>query len=162
MQLDSKLIFAWQQAVTAAAASAINTTVPPYAQGVVDIGIARNIGVGTEKLYLVVACTTAMTDGGSDSTITPSLRTSATIAGALGTNPSLNGTVNTLLTLPAFAAVSPAGTLLVAPLPPATYLQYLDVYLTPGNGNLTTGSFSAFICSDVDLQTYYASGFNAN
>ena len=172
MILDSRLIFAWQQAYTAAAATAYSASTTPASQGVLDLGTVptstnsaitnpnRNIGVGTMKLYLVVLCTLAMTDIGSDSTATPSLRTSATITGAIGTNPALNGTVNTLQTLPAFAALSAIGTMLVAPLVPATYLQYIDVYMTMANGNLTTGSFSSWLATDVDLQTYYAEGFN--
>ena len=162
MILDSQLIFAWQQAVTATAASVYNSAVQPNAAGVVDLTIARNIGVSTDKLYLVVDCTTAMTDTGSDSTITPSLRTSATITGAIGVNPALSGTINTLLTGNAFAALSPVGTRQIYVLPPAAYLEFTDVYFTTANGNLTTGSFSAYIVTDVDQQTYYAEGFNPN
>ncbi len=157
MILDSQLILAWQQAVTATAASVANSTVQPNAQGIVDLTIGRNIGVGTDKLYLVVQCTTAMTDGGSDSTVTASLRTSATQASA-----ALTGSPATISTLPVFPALSPAGTQVVTVLDPATYLQYLDVYFTVANGNLTTGSFSAFIVTNLDQQTYYKEGFNPN
>jgi hypothetical protein len=157
MILDSQLIFAWQQAVTASAASIASTTVQPNAQGIVDITKGRNIGVGTDKLYLVVVCTADMTDAGSDSTITPTLRTSATQASA-----ALTGTINTLTSLPAFPALSKAGTMSITTLDPAAYLEYLDVYFTAGNGNLTTGSFSAFITTNIDQQTYYAEGFSPN
>ena len=157
MILDNQLVLAWKQAVTAAAASAAtNNTDGTYnAVGIIDMVKARNIGVGTTKLYLVVDCTTAMTDGGSDSTLTPSLRTSATAAAN-----ALTGTINTLLTGSAFAALSPAGTRQIYVLPPAAYLEFIDVYFTPANGNLTAGSFSAYLTTDVDQQTYYAEGFN--
>ena len=161
MILDSQLIFAWQQAVTGNAASVFNSAIQPNAQGVVDLTIGRNIGVGTDKLYLVVLCTTAMTDASSDSTITATLRTSATITGAIGVNPALSGTITTVATFPAaFPALTKAGVSMVTTLDPGTYLEYLDVYFTVANGNLTTGSFSAFITTNVDLQTYYKEGFS--
>lgn len=163
MQLDSNLIFAWEQAVTAAAASAQYTTAAPYAAGVVDASIARNLGAGAHKLYLVVLCTAAMTDAGSDSTVTPSLRTSATITGSMGSTPALSGSPATILTGTAFAALSAAGTMQVYVLPPSnSYLEYLDVYFTVANGSLSTGAFSAFITTDVDMQYSYAEGFNPN
>ena len=107
MIIDNQLVLAWKQAVTANAASTAtsNTDGTYNAMGIIDLGKARNIGVGTTKLYLVVDCTTAMTDGGSDSTMTPSLRTSATQSAS-----ALTGTVNTLMTGSAFAALSAAGT----------------------------------------------------
>lgn len=151
MLIDGQLEFAKAQAITASAASTYG----------VDISIARNIGVG-QQLYLVVLCTVAMTDSGSDSTVTPSLRTSATATGTgsgTGGTIALTNTINTLATLPAFAATSAAGTTSIIPLPPATYLRYLDVYFTVANGNLTTGSFSAFIVSDTDLQSFYGIGY---
>jgi hypothetical protein len=159
MILDNQLVLAWKQAVTASAASAAtsNTDGTYNAMGIIDLSKARNIGVGTDKLYLVVDCTTAMTDAGSDSTITPSLRTSATQAAN-----ALTGTINTLMTGAAFAALSAAGTRQIYVLPPAAYLQYIDVYFTAANGSLTTGSFSAYITTDVDQQSYYAEGFNPN
>lgn len=98
MYVDAELQFSDAQAVTASAAST----------NIVDLGSPRNIGVGCE-LYLVCAVTTAMTDAGSDSTITVILETddndsfsSATTAQTIGT----------------FAATSAAGTRLVAKLQP--------------------------------------------
>jgi hypothetical protein len=157
MILDSQLIFAWQQAITASAASVASTAVQPNAQGIIDLTLARNIGVGTDKLYLIILCTTAMTDGGSDSTVTVTLRTSATAASSALTN-----SINTISTFTVFPALTKAGISMIQTLDPAAYLQYLDVYFTVANGNLTTGSFSAFIVTNADLQTYYAEGFNPN
>lgn len=152
MLLDSSLQFASAQAVTASAAST----------NAIDINVGRNIGVG-EQLFLVVTCTTAMTDSGSDSTVTPSLRTSAT---ASGSPLALSGTINTLATLPAFPALSPAGTQRIIALPPASadnpYLEYLDVYFTVANGNLTTGSFSAVVTHDIDSNQSYPAGYSVS
>jgi hypothetical protein len=157
MILDNQLVLAWKQAVTVAAASAAtnNTNGTYNAVGIIDMSKARNIGVGTTKLYLVVDCATTMADTNNDATLTPSLRTSATQSGS-----ALTGTINTLMTGSAFAALSPAGTRQVYVLPPAAYLEFIDVYFTPANGSLTAGSFSAYITTDVDQQTYYAEGFN--
>lgn len=155
MLIDSMLMFSDAQAVTASAASSYG----------VDINIARDIGAG-ENLFLVVTCTEDMTDAASDSTITPTLRTSAT---ATGSGSGINGTIAltnsiaTVATLPAFAALSKAGTKKVIALPPSSaYLQYLDVYYTAANGDLTTGKFSAFICKDTDLQTFYKAGYTVS
>ena len=149
MLIDSQLSFASAQAVTASAAST----------NAIDTQNARNLGVG-ESLFLVVTCTAAMTDVGSDSTLTPTLRTSAT---ATGTPLALTGTINTLATLPVFPAISPAGTQRIIALPPASadnpYLEYLDVYFAVANGNLTTGSFSAFITHDIDSNQSYPAGY---
>lgn len=150
MLIDSSLQFSSSQAVTASAAS----------DNIVDTLKARNIGVG-EPLYLVVVCTEAMTDASSDSTVTPTLRTSATATAAAPAG-DLNGTINTLATLPTFAALSAAGTQYIIPLPPATYLRYLDVYYTVANGNLTTGKFTAFITHDIDANQSYAAGYSVS
>jgi hypothetical protein len=155
---DASLIFAEQQVVTASAASAASTAVTPNCVGIVDLGLpnsGRNIGVGSDKLYLVVTCTADMTDASSDTTIAASLRTSATAASG-----ALTGTITTILTLAAFPALTKKGTMIYGVLPSAAYKQYLDVYFTAANGNLTTGNFSAFICTNVPDQAYYAEGFN--
>ena len=155
MILDSQLILGWQQAVTASAATVANSTVQPNAQGIIDLTIARNIGVGTDKLYLVVLCTATMVGAGA--IVTPTLRTSATAASA-----ALTGTINTITTLNALPALSVAGTMVIATLDPVSYLEFLDVYFTVSGGSLTGGAFSAFIATNVDQQTYYAEGFNPN
>lgn len=137
MITDSALVFSSSQAVTASAAST----------DYLDLGAIRDIGTG-ENLYLVVSCTVAMTDSGSDSTVTVTIETddnssfsSATAAQTIGT----------------FAAVSAVGTKLVARLQPFKINErYARVYYTLANGNLTTGSFDALIVKDIDAQAYYA------
>lgn len=150
MILDNQLVLAWKQALTANAASAAtsNTDGTYNAVGIIDNGIARNIGVGTTKLYLVVDVTTAT----AGATITPSVRTSAT-----QTSSALTGTINTLITGSPIAIGSAVGTRQVIVLPPASYLRYIDVYFSATGA---TGSVSAYITTDVDQQTYYAEGFN--
>ena len=152
MIIDNQLVLAWQQALTASAASAAtsNTNGTYNAMGIVDMGKARNIGVGTNKLYLVVDVTTAT----AGATITPSLRTSATAASS-----ALTGTINTLVTGSAIAIGSAVGTRQVIVLPPAAYLEFIDVYFSATGA---TGSVSAYIVTDVDQQTCYAEGFNPN
>jgi len=152
MILDNQLVLAWQQALTASAASAAtsNTNGTYNAMGIIDMGKARNIGVGTGKLYLVVDVTAAT----AGATITPSLRTSATAAAN-----ALTGTINTLVTGSAIAIGAAVGTRQVIVLPPAAYLEFIDVYFSATGA---TGSVSAYIVTDVDQQTYYAEGFNPN
>ena len=98
MRMDAQAIFAENQVVTATAAS----------DNFYNAGIARNLGVG-RPLYVVCLVTNAMTDSGSDSTVTVTLETddndtfaSATVAQTLGT----------------FAALSAIGASLVVMLQP--------------------------------------------
>ena len=152
MLLDTMLQFSNNQAVTASAASTYG----------IDIGIGRNLGAG-EPLFLVTVLTADMTDVGSDTTITPTLRTSATATGSgsgLNGSIALTGSITTLLTQTTFPALSKAGTKVINYLPPSdSYEQYLDVYYTAANGNLTTGNFTSFICKDTDLQHFYPAGY---
>jgi hypothetical protein len=136
MLLDAQLLFSDAQAVTAAAAST-NT---------VDFGAARDMGVG-ENLYVVVVCDVAMTDSGSDSTL----------AVALEGDSSESFTPDYTRTLFTFPATSAAGATKIAKLGPDDLnLRYARLYYTPANGNLTTGSFTAFITNNVQKYTSYA------
>lgn len=149
MIIDSQLQFANAQAITSASAASEN---------IVDISVARDIGAGNQRLYLVVACVETMVGAGA--TVTPSLRTSATATAAAPAG-DLNGTVNTIPTsATAFAALTAAGTQQVIPLPPNSgYLRYIDVYFTLASGTLSAGKFSAFIVADADLQHFYSAGY---
>lgn len=126
------------QAVTATAVS----------EDVIDHRAIRNLGVGEKPLYVVVQVTTAMTDAGSDSTITVTIETddsdtfgSATVSQTLGT----------------FAALSAVGTrLTVAVAHGALNERYSRLRYTTANGNLTTGSFSAVLTADPQAWTAYA------
>lgn len=138
MYMDAQLLFSDAQAVTAAAAST----------NVVDLGVARDIGTGN-SLYVVVTVDVAMTDASSDSTLTVALQGDST------TTFTPDGTRD-LFTIP---AVSAAGAKFIARLDPASaplQYRYIRLYYTPNNGNLTTGSFTAFITTDVDQYVAYA------
>lgn len=136
MYVDALLLFSDAQAVTAAAASS----------SYIDIGSARDLGVG-QQLYVVIVCDVAMTDGSSDSTLTVALYGDST------TTFTPDGS-QTLVTIPALTA---AGTKFVIPVAPGlTNYRYLELYYTPNNGNLTTGSFTAFLTVNPQLDAKYA------
>lgn len=136
MIIDSQLQFSDAQAVTAAAAST----------NVVDLGAVRNIGVG-EDLYLVVACVVAMTDSGSDSTLAVAIEGDSTTT----------FTPDSTKTVINFSAVSAAGTTKIYKLSPDDInLQYMRLKYTPSGGDLSTGSFDAFITKDVSAYQSYA------
>lgn len=135
MLIDLFNQFSDAQAVTA---SAISTNV-------IDANHVSNtlkdLGAG-EELYLCVVCTTAMTDASSDSTVTVTLESDSTA------NLATSATVH--VTLPVFAALSAAGTQRVVAIPQSLlYEQYVGVRYTVANGNLTTGSFTAFLTKEV-------------
>jgi len=139
---DALLLFSDAQAVTAAAAST----------SYVDLKAARNIGVG-EDLFVVLIVDVALTDAGSNSTLTVDLY------GDSSTSFTPDGT-QTLFTVAALAAI---GTKYVARVSPglAAAYRYLELYYTPNNGDLSTGSVTAFITRNPDIASdYYASGFS--
>lgn len=143
MLIDKQNMFSDAQDITASAAST----------NYVDLGAVRNVGVG-EELYLVFVVTTAFTDAGSDSTVTPKLRTDDNTSFSSATD---------LRTYDTFAALSAAGTKKVYKLEPVTdagsYERYLQVYYTVANGNLTTGAISAFLAKDAQAWKAYAAGY---
>lgn len=137
MLFDAMNKFSDAQAVTAAAAST------EY----MDLGIARQIGDG-ENLYVMIVCDVAMTDGSSDSTLAVTLETD---------DNSSFSSATTVQTIGTFAALSAIGAKLIARLQPSTaYERYIRLYYTPANGNLSTGSFTAFLVKDVGNYKAYA------
>lgn len=95
----------------------------------------------------------ALTDSGSNSTVTVDLYGDST------TTFTPDGT-QTLFTIAATAAI---GTKYVARVSPglAANYRYMELYYTMNNGDLTTGSVTAFMCRNPDIaDAYYASGFN--
>ena len=142
MIFDSLLLFSDAQAITAAAAST----------SYVDLKAARNLGVG-EPLFVVLIVDVALTDGSSDSTLTVDLY------GDSSTSFTPDGT-QTLFTVAALSAIGAKYIARVSPGLAANY-RYLQLYYTPNNGNLSTGSVTAFITRNPDIaDSYYASGFN--
>jgi hypothetical protein len=137
MYVDALLLFSDAQAVTAAAGST-NT---------VDLGVVRNVGVG-EELYVVVSVDVAFTDGSSDSTLTVELEGDST-------DTITPDDVQRLFIIPALAA---AGAKYIARISPgfAANYRYLRLKYTPNNGNLSTGSLTAFIANGVEAYSSYA------
>jgi len=138
MYVDAALLFSDAQAVTAAAAST----------NYLDAGAVRDLGTG-ESLYVVCSVDVAMTDASSDSTIAVTLEGDSTSTFTPDAS-------DTLFTFPAVSAV---GTTKIARLDPgmaSLQYRYLQLRYTPANGNLTTGSFTAFITNNIDKYTSYA------
>jgi len=139
---DKENLYSDAQAVTAAAAST----------NLIDHQAARELGVG-EDLYLVVQCDVAMTDAGSDSTLAVILQTDALAA---------MGSPLTVMAVGVFPALSAIGTRFVVRLPAVgdnPWEQFTRVYYTPANGNLTTGSFTAFLTKNPQLDKSYPIGY---
>ena len=143
MYVDAQIQFSDAQAVTASAAST----------NVYDAGSARDLGVG-EELYLVSQLQTAMTDAGSDSTVTVTIETDDNEAFSSAT---------TIQTVGTFPATSAAGTRFVARLQPdAGYERYIRVQYTVANGDLTTGSFDTFVTNNIQAFTAYPIGYTVS
>lgn len=136
MYVDALLLFSDAQAVTATAASTSS----------IDLSAVRDVGTG-EDLYVVVTCDVAMTDASSDSTLAVAIEGDSTTT----------FTPDYTRTLFTFSALSAAGTVKIAKLSPGDVnLRYLQLKYTTASGDLTTGSFTAFITSQVDKWTAYA------
>ena len=143
MYVDAQTLFSDAQAITATAVST----------NIIDFGSARDIGIGQE-LYVVVVVDVVFTDVGSDSTVAVTLETddnegfaSATVVQTIGT----------------FAALTAAGSRLVARLQPdAGWEQYVRANYTVANGNLTTGSLTAFLTVDIQVWTAYPIGYTVS
>lgn len=140
MYVDAQLLFSDGQALTAAAASG----------NYVDLSAARNIGVG-EALYVVVTIDVAFTDASSDSSVAVDLYGDSTTTFTPDAQ-------TRLFTIPAVAA---AGNVYIARISPdfAANYRYLELYYTPANGNLSTGTVTAFIAKDVSAFTAYAKNY---
>lgn len=138
MFMDAQNLFSDAQAITATAAST----------NYIDLQAVRNIGVG-QPLYVVCVVDVAFTDASSDSTLTVALEGDST------TTFSPDATRD----LFTFAALSAAGTVKIAPLQPGggpEGYRYIQLKYTPANGNLSTGSITAFLAVDVQQYTAYA------
>lgn len=140
MYIDGLLRFSNAQAITAAAAST----------DYLDLGVAREVGAG-QKLFIAISVDVAFTDGSSDSTLTVSAYYDSTTSFTPDAS-------EVLCIIPALSAIG-YKRLIPLPILSAGY-QYMQLYYSPNNGNLTTGSVSASIVLNGDLQQYYDSGFS--
>lgn len=141
MILDAQNRFSNAQAVTATAAS---TDLIDLVAAGIDFGIG-------EPLYFLVNVDVAMTDSGSDSTITVTteIDTAANFPSA-----------TTAQTIGVFAATSAIGARLLAGVQPLLHVErFLRLKYTVANGNLSAGSFSAYILTGPQLDKAYADGF---
>lgn len=142
MMIDRQLRFSNDQAVTASAAST----------DLIDLHSATvNLGTG-QPIYWITVCTLAMTDSGSDSTVTAALETD---------DASSFGSATAVQSATAFGATSAAGTRRVVRLDKfSTAERYLRVYYTVANGNLSQGSFTSFLSTSPDDWTAKANGYD--
>lgn len=132
--------FSEAQAVTADAAST----------NLIDLKAARQMGAG-RPLYVVVHCVTAMTDASSDSTCTVTVETDTAAS---------FGSATTAQTIGTFAALAAAGTVIIAPLMVfGTAEAFVRLKYTMANGNLSTGSFTAYLTLDPNIATLYAKNY---
>lgn len=159
MYVDKQTEFSDSQAVTATAISSNVLdlfSVKAGAAAAADISpnTRIDIGEGTGDLYLVVSVPTAITDSGSDATLTVSLE-SADDAG-LTTNAIVHFSTGAL----AFATYATAGTVIVAiRLPAGLYRRYLGVRYTVASGPFTAGALDAYLTPTLQLNRPYKSGF---
>lgn len=140
MIIDKFLMFSEAQALTAAAASTNS----------LDMKAARDIGIG-EDLYVFLNVDVALTDSGSNSTITVALEGDST------TTFTPDGTQQ-LFIVPAVAA---AGSQYFAKISPdfAAQYRYLQLKYTMNNGDLTTGTVTAGICHGIQKSKTYPKGY---
>lgn len=137
MYVDSFLELSSAQAVTATAAST----------NYIDLSEARDIGQG-QDVYVVCNVTTTMDDASDDSTITLTLETDDNTSFSSATTAQTIGT---------FAAVSAAGSRLIAKLQPSALNErYLRGKYTTANGDLSAGAFDLFLTTDIDAYVAYA------
>jgi len=140
MIIDRQFRFSNAQAITASAAST----------DLVDLEAARDMGVG-RTLYVVVVCTTAMTDASSNSTVAVAVETDTAAAFSSATSAQTIGT---------FSATSAAGTQFIVPLAQFTTAErFIRLYYTVANGDLDTGSFTAFLTDAPAQYVTYANGY---
>lgn len=156
MFVDTQTELSDAQAVTATAISTNVIDLQAALGGGTNIANGNtllDIGQG-EDVYLVVATQTAITDVGSDATLTVTLE-SATDAGL-----TTGAVVHLSTPALAFATYAAAGSqILVAKLPIADYKRYLGVRYTVAAGPFTAGNIDAFITKDVQRAKIYKSAF---
>lgn len=137
---DAQNKFSTAQALTATAAST----------NLIDLGQVRDLGTG-ENLYVVLTVDVALTDAGSDSTVTVDLQTDDNSSFSSPT------VAQTLFTIPAVSAI---GYKAIARIQPgAGNERYCRLNYTMNNGNLTTGSVTAEFVHDIDKYVSYAKGY---
>lgn len=140
-------------------ATALNTGVPgTYLIGdQIDLGAARDVGVG-EELYLVITVDTQPTSGGAATAqFTLASDDTASIA--------TNGTASVHFQTKAFTiAEMTAGAVLAAvplPIEGVAYERFLGILQTTGTAAFTGGKINAFLTHDVAKWKSYDAPFQA-
>lgn len=140
MYVDKENLYSDAQALTSAVAST----------NIIDHQAARGLGTG-QDIYLVVIVDVALTDAGSNSTVTVTLESDDDVAFGTAT------TAVQTLTIPAVSAI---GYMAVIKLDPGVPNErYSRLLYTPNTGDLSTGSFTAFLTTDIHKYTAYAKGY---
>jgi hypothetical protein len=135
MFIDKQNTFSSEQAVTAAAASTDH----------IDLGAARDIGVG-KQLYVAVTCTESVTSGGS-STVNFKLQSDSSPAFGSAVDIAQSGAIA--------KASLVAGYQFFIPIPPMTPKRYLRMYYDVATADLTAGKFSAQVVEGIQKSVAY-------
>jgi hypothetical protein len=154
MYLDERNEFADAVSVAAAAGTAL-------IGDVIDLGVARDIGLGEPPLYVVIQTDTEIITGGAAGTI--QFKVSSDAQAAIATD----GTASDHIITPSLvtddaaandARLNAGGTILMAQLPPGSYERYLGILCITGTTTTTAGKINAFLTTDVAKNTHYADG----
>lgn len=147
--LNSQEVFSDAQAVTSTAISTNVYDTNPVA----GPNALQDLGQG-EDVYLIVQTAVAITDTGSDATLTVTLESDS--AATLASSPVVHYSTGAL----AFATYSAAGSVIaVIKIPSANYKRYIGLRYTVASGPFTAGAIDAFLTKDLSIVKYYSSGF---
>lgn len=138
MFIDGEMLFSDAQAITADAAST----------NLMDLGVAqRRLGTGN-NIYCALIVDVALTDAGSTSFITVTMEQDDSSSFGSAT------AIQTLFVVPALSAI---GAKFIARLAPSVITErYIRLKYTMTNGDLTTGTVTAFLTDTVDDTFHYA------
>ena len=145
MIIDAHAKFADAQTVTT------NSDSPGVvSEHTIDLGVARDLGIG-QPMYVVVTVDTTMTSSGSNDNLDVNLITDGDSA---------LGSATTLQKLCTVPQVSVAGTKVFGVIAPGlTYERYLGLLFKTDSGPLTAGAFSAYLVLNSDGIKHYADGY---
>lgn len=121
---------------------------------VIDLSVARDIGVG-EAVYLVIEVDTAVTSGGA-ATVEFDLASDAQAAIATDGSATIHAKSNAI---PKATLVAGYVAFVIAlPMEGAAYERYLGILQNVGTAALTAGKINAFLTCDVARWKAYADG----
>jgi hypothetical protein len=110
----------------------------------------RRLGVGARPIGVLLQCTVVMSDSSNNSTLPIYLQTDAAENMASATNAQL---------LHTFAVNTAVGTSVWVPITASAAERYIQLFGDPQGGDLTTGSFTAFLCPDPQLWNAYPKSY---